>query len=92
MRQKRRGNRIQINMAMVQIVTAAGEVNASIIKGLLESVGIEASYGPSGNISIVNMLISPIGSMGPNQPQNVFVEEEKAEEAMVLLREQGLVK
>ncbi len=76
-------------MAMVQIVTAAGEVNASIIKGLLESVGIEASYGPSGNIS----LMAPRGgSMGPNQPQNVFVEEEKAEEAMALLREQGLVK
>ena len=74
---------------MIQIVTANGEVNASIIKGFLESAGIRATYGPSGNISI---LASGGGSIGPNQPQNVFVEEEKAEEAMSLLKDQGLVK
>ena len=74
---------------MIQIVTAAGEVNASIIKGLLESAGIKATYGPSGNISI---LSSGGGSIGPNQPQNVFVEENNAEEAIELLKANWLIK
>ena len=73
---------------MVQIVTTSSEINASIIKGFLESAGIKITYGPSGNIS---MLAAGGGSMGPNQPQNVFVPKEKVEEALKLLKEQGLI-
>ena len=69
---------------MVQIVTASGEVNASIIKEFLESVGIEAKYGPQGS--------GNKGSGGPNMPQTVYVPEEKAEEALKILKEEGLVK
>lgn len=74
---------------MIQIVTAAGEINASIIKGFLESNGIETSYGPGGNVSI---LSTGGGSMGSNQAQNIFVEDAKAEEALKLLKDQGLIK
>jgi hypothetical protein len=66
---------------MIQIVTASGEANASIIKGFLDGNGIKATFGPQG-------FIANSGSRGSNQPQNVFVEEDKAEEAMKLLKEQ----
>ena len=70
---------------MIQIVTASGEINASIIKGFLESNGIEAKFGMGNNVHS-----NGVGSS--TMSQAVFVEEEKAEEAMALLREQGLVK
>ncbi len=72
-------------MSMAQIVTAAGEVNASIIKGFLEGNGIKASFGPQGSIGNT-------GSRGPNQPQHVYVSEDTAERALKLLKEQGLIK
>ena len=69
---------------MIQIVTASGEVNASIIKIFLESNGIRVSYGPESNPNL--------GSAGPNVPQTVYVEEGKSGEALKLLKEQGLIK
>ncbi len=67
-------------MGMVQIVTAKDVANASIIKGFLESAGIAATYGPnfSGYVGHVPSCI-------------VFAPEEKAEEALKLLKEQGLI-
>lgn len=72
-------------MSFVQIVTAAGEVNATIIKGFLEGNGIKSSFGPEGRISY------GMGSRGPNQSQNIFVDEADAETALRLLKEQGLI-
>lgn len=68
---------------MVQIVTASGEINASIIKSFLESNGIKSSYGPE---SMPN-----IGSAGPNVPQTIYVDDDKSEQALRLLKKQGLI-
>ena len=70
---------------MIQIVTAAGEINASIIKGFLESNGIETKFG-MGNTTHSR------GVGSPAMEQSVFVEEDKAEEALKLLKDQGLIK
>lgn len=56
---------------MIQIVTASGEMNASIIKGFLESVGIKTNFGPHDSLAYM-------GSRGPNQLQDIFVEESKS--------------
>lgn len=66
-------------MAMIQIVTATNEVNASIIKGVLESNGIKASYAPN------------TGRNGHVARCTVYCQEDKVEEALKLLREEGLI-
>ena len=71
---------------MTQIVTAAGEVNASIIKDVLESAGIRATFGPA------DSPFAYYGTLGPNQAQNILVPKDKVEEAMNLLKEQKLIK
>lgn len=69
---------------MKQIANAADEMNASIIKGFLETHGIHSTFGPmsSGTNS---------GTSGPNRRQHVYVEEKDAEQALKLLKEQGLI-
>lgn len=70
-------------MGMVQIVTASDVVNAEIIKGFLSGCNIEAKYGPRGS--------GNRGSGGPNMQQTIFVEEDQADEALKLLKVQGLI-
>jgi len=71
-------------MGMKQIVTANGEVNASVIKGFLENNGIQATLSIGNNVRS-NALSSATMSY------LVFAPEEKAEEALKLLKEQGLI-
>lgn len=71
---------------MQRIVTAKGEVNASIIKDVLESAGIKTKFGPS------DTPFSYYGTLGPNQSQDVLVPKDKMEEALKLLKEEGLIK
>lgn len=66
-------------MSMIQIVTTPNEVNASLIKGFLRSNGIEASYAPN------------TGKNGHVASCTVYCIEEKSEEALKLLKEQGLI-
>lgn len=66
-------------MSMKQIVTTPNEINASIIKEVLKSNGIEASYAPN------------TGKNGHVASCTVYCVEEKFEEALKLLKEQGLI-
>jgi hypothetical protein len=67
-------------MSMIQIIKAPNETNAAIIKGFLENNGIHATYS------------SDVGARGRvNVSATVYVQEEKSEEAMRLLKEQGLI-
>jgi hypothetical protein len=62
---------------------AKGEIEASIIKGLFESVGIKSMIS-----SINNNFPSPYsGTNATNGPHGVYVEEEKVEEAKKVLSE-----
>ena len=70
---------------MVQIVTAAGIVNAQIIVGFLEGFGIHATYAPAVDSFLWR------GTSTPATSQHVYVTEEKAEEALKLLKEEGLI-
>ena len=67
-------------MSMVQIVTTPNEVNASLIKGFLRSNGIQASYAPNA------------GKNGQVASCTVYCTDDKAEAALRLLKEQGLIK
>lgn len=67
----------------IQVYSAQGEVNASIIKGYLEDAGIPATITPDNN----NFSLSLHVSKGPNVTYIIFVEEEKSEEAKKLLAE-----
>ena len=71
---------------MTQIVTAPGEVNAQIVRDLLQSAGIHTTFGPA------DSPFSYYGTLGPNQAQNILVPKDKVEEAMKILKEEGLVK
>ena len=71
---------------MVQIATASGEINATIIKDVLESAGIHSTFGPA------DTAFSYLGTLGPNQAQNILVPKGNKEEAMKLLKEEGLIK
>ena len=64
---------------MKQIVTTPNEMNASLIKGFLENLGIKASYAPNA------------GKHGQVAACTVYCDEEKWEEALKLLKEQGLI-
>ncbi len=64
---------------MIQIVTAPNEINAALIKGALENVGIHATYANN------------IGRYGHVASCVVYVSEDKSEEALKLLKELGLV-
>lgn len=64
---------------MKQIATTPNEVNASIIKGLLESNSIKSSYA------------SNTGRLGRVASCTVYCEESKSEEALKLLKEKGLI-
>jgi hypothetical protein len=70
---------------MRQIVTASDQTNAAIIRGFLESRGIRASFGPAGSVGLT------MGTGAAGQDQHVFVEEKDADEALRLLKEQGLI-
>ncbi len=72
-------------MGMVQIVTAAGVVNAQIIVGFLENVGIHAKYAPAVDTLLWKGTTSAVTS------QHIYVSKEKSEEALKLLKEQGLI-
>ncbi len=64
---------------MIQIVTTPDEMNASIIKSVLENVGIQASYAP--NVTSRGRIASCV----------VYCAEEKKEEALKLLKEKELI-
>lgn len=69
---------------MIKIFTTPSEMDASIIRGYLENGGIKASVAPGNNsLSIQGR------SKGPNVPYDVFVPEDKVEEASKLLKENG---
>jgi hypothetical protein len=70
-------------MSFVQVYVAKGEIEASVIKGLFESVGIKSK------ISLIeNNLPSRYGGTNTiNGPHGVYVEEEKVEEAKKVLSE-----
>jgi hypothetical protein len=70
---------------MEQICQASGEINASIMKDFLEGNGIHSTCGPAGT-NAYN------GSAGSGQAYLVFVMNEKKEEALKLLKEEGLIK
>ncbi len=70
---------------MKQIVTASGIVNAQIIVGYLDGVGIHATYAPA-----VDSLLWK-GTTTAATSQHIYVSKEKAEEALKLLKEQGLI-
>jgi hypothetical protein len=70
---------------MEQIVTSTNEINAAMIKGFLESRGIHATFGPAGNAGV------GLGSAAAGQDQHVLVEPKNKEEALKLLREEGLI-
>jgi len=76
---------VKNNMGMKQIVTAAGIVNAQIIVGFLEGANIHATFAPA-----VDSLLWK-GTTSATTSQSVYVSEEKAEEALKLLKEQGLI-
>jgi hypothetical protein len=64
---------------MIQIATTPNEANAAIIKGFLENHGIQASYAP--NMSRKGMIASC----------TVYCIENKKEEALELLKKEGLL-
>ncbi|MDO8575450.1 MAG: DUF2007 domain-containing protein [bacterium] len=67
-------------MSMIQVVKAIDESNAAIIRGFLENNGIHATYSPDINYR---------GRV--NISATVYVSEEKYEEALKILKEQGLI-
>lgn len=58
---------------------AVNEVNAAIIVGFLKNVSIHASYSPN------------IGVKGRTPSCEVYVQKDKLEEALKMLKEQGLI-
>ena len=64
---------------MVQIAMAANEANAVIMRDFLESNGIHTSYAPN------------TGRYGHALSCTVYCIENKSEEAVKLLKEQGLI-
>lgn len=64
-----------------KIHSVSSELDAAVVKGYLESVGIQASIAPSPR--------NPSGRYypGPNVPYDIFVDEEKEEEAKHFLKE-----
>lgn len=72
---------------MIKICIAPSEVDANIIKGLLESEGIDASAAPGEG----SLTIQAWGK-GPNVNYNIFVPELDLEKASNILREHGFIK
>lgn len=72
-------------MTLVQIAEEKNEIEASIIKGYLESVGIEASIGTTNNNEILHAY-----NAITNVPFGVYVEEDRVEEAKRILVERGM--
>jgi hypothetical protein len=66
----------------IKIYTAPTEIEASIIKGVFDSVDIPASIFPAKENMTTVQLIT-----GPNAPHDVFVEEDKIKEATSILKE-----
>ena len=64
---------------MKQIITSPNEINAALIKGFLENHGINATYANN------------TGKSGRVASCTVYVPEEKSEEALKLLKEEGLI-
>ena len=71
---------IVIRMDRKQICIASGEANALVIKGFLEAAGIPAAVVSQGNRRL---------SAGTTFAILVF--EDKAEEALALLKEEGIL-
>ena len=70
-------------MSFVQIHIARNEMDASIIKGHLESVDIKSIISPINNNSPLNSPWFPTQDI----PYEVYVEEEKVEEAKRFLEQ-----
>ncbi len=68
----------------IKLFTAPTEIDATIIKGVLENIDIKASIGPGMG------SLSPSGrSHGPNVPYDIFVDDTKINEARAVLKESG---
>ena len=66
----------------IKLFTAPTEIDATIIKGVLENIDIKASIGPGMG------SLSPSGrSHGPNVPYDIFVDDTKINEARAALKE-----
>ena len=66
-------------MNVVQVYSAESEMEASVIKGRLESEGIKSSIVPS-LVTFYNTSVQ-----GTYVPHGVFVEKDKADEAKKIL-------
>ena len=73
---------------MTKIITVDGEMNASIIKGLLASNDIVSSVGPGEG----SLDINPKVNRGPNVPYDVLVHENDMEKARKILQEASFLK
>ncbi len=68
----------------IKLFTAPTEIDATIIKGVLENIDIKASIGPGeGSLSLSGR------SHGPNVPYDIFVEDTKINDARAVLKESG---
>lgn len=66
----------------VKVFTASTEIEASIIRGALRNVEIEAWIGPGeGSLSL------QARSRGPNVPHDIFVEDKDVTQALEVLKE-----
>jgi hypothetical protein len=65
----------------VEVYSSNNELDASIIKGYLETNGISASIATGAD----SLGLNPRVLRGPNVPYSIFVEEDKAVEAREIL-------
>ena len=70
----------------VKIYTAENEMDASITKGYLESFDVETFTAPGEN----SLGGNPKVNRGPNVGFDIFVEDDKSEEAIKILAERDL--
>lgn len=66
----------------VKIFTAKTEIEAGIIKGVLDSAGIKSFVvSAKENMTTVHLIT------GPNVPHDIFVEDKMAEKAVAVLKD-----
>jgi len=73
---------------MTKIITVDGEMNASIIKGLLADNEIVSSIGPGEG----SLGFSPMVNRGPNVSYDVLVQEKDIVSAKKILQDADFIK
>ena len=74
-----------MNQKLVEVYSANGDLEAQVIKGLLESCGITCILQPLAVSSLQDILIPGMGGV------RIFVPEESADEARRLIKTNGNV-